>query len=233
MKQDISIITHQEKSAADVFEFLLHHGIKALHFNNVHDAKVGLALHSPTFLLLDFTIEGAAALLTELFLHPLQPRPYVIISANFLSGKDRAAMLRQGADACVDNPIVSEEILAVIETVLRREQRNTQQQGEPLSCVDYRNLRIDPLHRTVTMRDELIALTAKEFDVLYFLASRIGTVLTKEKIYNAVWKEQYNPKGTHVSDQISSIRQKLGLSSKDMVYIQTVIGVGYRFGTLI
>ena len=83
------------------------------------------------------------------------------------------------------------------------------------------------------MRDELIALTAKEFDVLYFLASHIGTVLTKEKIYNAVWREQYNPKGTHVSDQISSIRQKLGLSSKDMVYIQTVIGVGYRFGTLI
>ena len=233
MKQDICIITHQEERVADVFEFLLHHGIKVLHFNNVHDAKVGLALHSPTFLLLDFTIKEAVALFSELFHYSLQPHPYVIISSSFFSGKDRAAMLHKGADACVDNPIIAEEVLAVIEAVLRREQHSTQQQGGSLSYIEYKDLQIDPLHRTVTMRDELIALTAKEFDVLYFLASRIGTVLTKEKIYNAVWKERYNPKGTHVSDQISSIRQKLGLSSKDMVYIQTVIGVGYRFGTLI
>ena len=233
MKPDISIITHQENSIAGVFEFLLYHKMKVLHFNNVHDAKVGLALHSPTFLLLDFSIEGAAAFLTELFLHPLEPHPYVIISANFLSGKDRADMLRKGADACIDNPMVSEEILAVIEAVLRRKQRNPQKQGDSLSYVKYKNLQIDPFHRTVTMRDELITLTAKEFDVLYFLASWIGTVLSKEEIYNAVWKEQYDPKGTHVSDQISSIRRKLGLSSRDKTYIQTVIGVGYRFGTLV
>ena len=225
MKQDVSIITHQEKSVADIFELLLHHKIKVLHFNNVHDAKVGLALHSPTFLLLDFTIRGANSFFSERF---SEWHPYIIVSANFLGGKDRATMLRKGADACVDNPMIAEEILAVIEAALRREQQN----GESFSCIEYKDLQIDPLHRTVTMRDELIILTAKEFDVLYFLASHIGTVLTKEEIYNAVWKERFNPRGTHVSDQISSIRQKLGLSSKDMAYIQTIIGVGYRFGTL-
>lgn len=233
MKQDISIITHQEESVADVFELLLHHEIKVLHFNNVYDAKVGLTLHSPTFLLLDFTMKGAISLFAELFNHFLQPRPYIIISANFPSGEARAAMLHKGADACVDNPMIAEEVLAVIEAALRRGQRNAWSQGKFLSCIEYKDLQVDPLRRTVTMRDELVVLTAKEFDVLYFLASRAGTVLTKEEIYSTVWKEQYNPRGTHVSDQISSIRQKLGLNSKDMVYIQTVIGVGYRFGTLI
>lgn len=233
MKRDISIITHQEGNIADVFELLLHHGIEVLHFNSVHNAKVGLTLHSPTFLLLDFTMKEADSLFTILFHHFLQPHPYIIISGSFSSGKDRADVLHKGADACVDNPMVAEEILAVIEAALRREQQNAQQRGESFSCVEYKDLQIDPLHRTVIMRNELIDLTAKEFDVLFFLASRVGTVFTKEEIYSAVWKERYNPRGTHVSDQISSIRQKLGLSSKDMVYIQTVIGVGYRFGTLI
>lgn len=233
MEQDITIITHQEESVADVFELLLHHEINIIHFNNVQDAKVGLALHSPTFLLLDFTTKGAISLFTELIHHFPQSHPYIIISSIFSSGKDRADVLHKGADACVDNPMVAEEILAVIEAALRREQQNAQQRGESLSCVEYKDLQINPLHRTVTMRNELIDLTAKEFDVLYFLASRVGTVFTKEEIYNAVWKERYNPRGTHVSDQVSSIRQKLGLSSKDIVYIQTVIGVGYRFGTLI
>ena len=71
MKQDICVITHQEKSSADVFESLLHHEMEVQHFNNVHDAKVGLALHSPTFLLLDFTISGASAFFDELLKHLL------------------------------------------------------------------------------------------------------------------------------------------------------------------
>lgn len=233
MKKDISIITQQERSAAAVSELLLQHEIKALHFNNVHDAKVGLALHSPTFLLLDFTIEEADSLFAALFNHLPQPYPYTIVSANFPSGQARAAMLRKGADACVDNPIIAEEILAVIEAALRRGQQDAGTSEKSCSCIEYKDLQIDSLRRSVTMRGELVALTAKEFDVLHFLASHVGSVLTKEGIYSAVWKGQYNPRGTHVSDQISSIRQKLGLNSKDNVYIQTVIGIGYRFGTLV
>lgn len=168
MKYDISIITHQEESVADVFELLRYHGIKVLYFNNAHDAKVGLAMHSPTFLLLDFTIKEASALFTELLNCFLGPHPYIIVSENFPSGKARAAMLRNGADACVDNPIVAEEILAVIEAELRRGQRNTESEGRFLPCIEYENLKIDPLRRTIVMRGELVALTAKEFNVLYF-----------------------------------------------------------------
>lgn len=202
MKQDVSIITHQKENAADVLELLLHHRIKVQHFNNIHDAKVGLALHSPTFLLLDFTIAGAIPFFDELLKRISEPRPYIIISARFLSGKDRAVMLRKGADACVDNPMVSEEILAVIEAVLRREQQNAQQQGESLSCVEYKDLRIDPLHRTVTMRDEFIVLTAKEFDVLYFLASHIDKGFEKmdigSKAYVVALLESYQKRSKQI-----------------------------------
>lgn len=84
--------------------------------------------------------------------------------------------------------------------------------------------------RMVTMRGETVILTRKEYEVLCFLAKKAGTVLTKEEIYCAVWKSSYDPNSTNVADQISSLRFKLGLDRKDTTYIQTVIGVGYRFG---
>lgn len=61
----------------------------------------------------------------------------------------------------------------------------------------------------------------------------LGTVLTKEEVYRAVWKSSYNPNSTNVEDQISSLRFKLGLKRKDTTYIQTVIGIGCRFGNSI
>lgn len=80
------------------------------------------------------------------------------------------------------------------------------------------------------MRGKPVSLTHKEYEVLCFLADHAGVALTKEEIFRAVWKSSYAPNSTNVADQISSLRCKLGLDRKDITYIQTVIGVGYRFG---
>ena len=90
-------------------------------------------------------------------------------------------------------------------------------------------LSIDLLRHTVTMRDEPVSLTVKEFDILHFLASYPGIVFTKSQIYERVWEEDFKFASTSVSDHISSLRQKLGLNARDGRYIQTVFGVGYRF----
>lgn len=125
-------------------------------------------------------------------------------------------------------------MLAIIGGVLQRRQRNVQLHSNiPRLYIKYKELTIDIPRRKVTMCGKSVLLTRKEFDVLCFLANRTGIVLTKEEIYTAVWKTRYDSKSTHVSDQISSLRRKLGLNSRDANYIQTVIGVGYRFGTSI
>lgn len=95
----------------------------------------------------------------------------------------------------------------------------------------HKELVIDPMRRTVEMRDEPVHLTVKEFDVLFLLASKAGTALTKEEIYEAVWNADRDYMGTQVSDHIFTLRRKLGLGKKDQAYIQTVFGVGYRFAT--
>lgn len=234
MKPDIILVSHQSEQITKLCNFLRYCKINVLHVGNMHDAKAGLALHSPAFLLLDIDILGADFLLSEIVSGDITPSPYVIVASTLFNSKERTMMFRQGADICIEKPIDGEEVLAIIGTVLQRRQRNVQLHSNiPWPYIKYKELAIDIPRRKVTMCGNSVSLTRKEFDVLCFLANRAGKVLTKEEIFAAVWKTRYDSKSTHVSDQISSLRRKLGLNGKDMSYIRTVIGVGYRFGTSI
>ncbi len=205
-----------------VYNILRCSNIDVVHTENEYDAKAGLAAHSPAFILLDFYIKGVKSLLQEIAFGKWLPQPYVMVAAEYTNGNDRADMLRLGADICIDWPINAEEVLAVIHAVRRRNRR--------LPDIEYKELSINTTSRTVTMRGEPIVLTRKEYEVLLLLLNHVGIVLTKEEIYRAVWKSGYDPNSTNVVDQISSLRFKLGLNRKDTTYIQTIIGVGYRFG---
>lgn len=233
MKPDVILVSDQSEQLATTCRFLCRCQVNVLCVENICEARAGLLLHSPAFLLLDFDIDGAYYLLQEIAYKDSFSPTYIMVAAPFSSGEERAAMFRRGADACVEKPINAEEILAIMEAVRRREERTIHHSSNHDRIqIKYKELVIDALHRSVTMRGTPIVLTRKEYDILYTLATHIGNVMTKEEIYTTVWKDNYTPKMTNVSDQISSLRRKLGLSSKDTGYIQTVIGVGYRFGTL-
>lgn len=197
--------------------------ITVTHAENTYDAKAGLEMHSPAFVLLDFYIKGADFLLNEIAFGQHVPRPYIMVAAVYANGNDRAAMLKRGADHCVDAPINAHEVLAVINSVLRRRSKQAHMSR-------YKDMVINKSCRMVTMRGKAVTLTRKEYQVLNYLVNHAGTILTKEEIYRAVWNAEYDPQSTNVSDQIYSLRCKLGLSSKDTDYIRTVIGVGYCFG---
>lgn len=139
-------------------------------------------------------------------------------------------MLNQGADVCIELPVDVSEILAVLNSVLRREGRSKCVcTGSLLPCIEHKELFIDPLRREVRMRGQKINLTPKEFDLLHLLANCPGVVFSREQIYSHIWKTQNNLGTSTVSDHISSLRQKLGLHPKDSDYIQTVFKVEYRF----
>lgn len=223
-KENLILISERSKCFTEAHNNLRHFNVDVVHIENVYNVKAGLAMHSPAFILLDFDIKGAKFLLNEIASGQWLPQPYVMVAANYTDGSDRAEILQMGADICIDWPINADEVLAVIHAVRRR--------NRYLSGIEYKELSINTTSRTVTMREEVVILTRKEYEVLCFLAKNAGTVLTKEEIYCAVWKSSYDPNSTNVADQISSLRFKLGLDRKDTTYIQTVIGVGYRFGEL-
>ena len=224
MKKELMLISGMSKDLNGIYSALRCSKINVICTESISDAKAGLATHSPAFILLDFDIEGTNSLLDEFAFGQYLPQPYIMVAATYTDGSDRAAMLKRGADYCINKPVNAQEILAVIDAVLRWNRR--------IKTIEYKEVVINTLCRSVTMRGEPVALTRKEYEVLCFLAKNIGIVLTKEEIYCAVWKSSYDPNSTNVADQISSLRFKLGLDRKDTTYIQTVIGVGYRFGEL-
>ena len=84
-------------------------------------------------------------------------------------------------------------------------------------------------NRTVKINSNLVILTAKEFDLLYFLASNQGKIYTKKQLYNQVWNDEYAFDDNNIMSFISKLRKKLSINSDTTQYIETIRGVGYRF----
>lgn len=231
MNQDILLISCQTKNLEQLQLALEQVQMTVTQIEDIENVIFTLKRHSPAFLLLDYAIENADHLLQEISKAIFfDPPPYILIADAFLNASDRAVAFDLGADACIAKPISPNEVVAMIRSVLRREHRIARLQTNRItSPIDYKDLNIDTLRHSVTMRGEQISLAPKEFDILCLLAENPGVVLSKETIYKKVWKEQHEFDVTRVTDNIRSLRQKLGLDSKDTDYIQTVHRIGYRF----
>lgn len=230
MKQDIMLIVPQAEHLSNICKALEFWGLHTSKVDTIDGARAKLMVHSPAFLLVDIDMAGARQFVSDISKSFLYPPPYIIISSILLRIEDYFIMLDFGADACVGKPIKAQEILAIVNSVLRRERKIARRNlGRLDSCIRHKDLIIDPLRRTVTMRKQTVKLTAKEFDVLHLLACHAGSALSRKEIYEAVWGEEYSLTAANVAGYIFALRKKLGLSQKDDEYIQTVFGVGYRF----
>ena len=201
--------------------------ISASFVYNPHDAMTKLTSTPPAFLWLDIDRENAEAFLREIVDWVLRP-PYIILTSSFINSQDRAIMLDYGADTCIEIPADPVEIVSVVNAVLRRGERANGAFANLLPYVTYKDLFINSWNREVRMRDQVIALTHTEYEILYMLASNPSVTLSKEKIYSHIWKAAGNIGTSIVRDHISALRKKLGISPDDD-YIETVFGVGYRF----
>lgn len=100
---------------------------------------------------------------------------------------------------------------------------------EQIPPISIGKITIDSQRRSVKKDGQPIILTTKEFDVLYLLASHPGWAFTRAQIYEAVWRENYSSTYHAVENTIFLLRKKIELDSRNPVYIETLIGFGYRF----
>lgn len=149
--------------------------------------------------------------------------PMIMVSAK--SEKiDKIRGLGLGADDYITKPFDPAELVARVKAHISRYERIKGNSGERGTEITYRDLKIQPLSRRVFYRDEEVFLTAKEFDLLYFLAGNPNRVFSKDDIFSKVWGMQsFGDAGTVVV-HLTHIREKI-----PMDYIETVRGVGYRF----
>jgi DNA-binding response OmpR family regulator len=143
---------------------------------------------------------------------------------------DRIAGLRGGADDYVAKPFSAGELVARVQSVLRRS-RSAEAPHRPTGGrLAFEGLVIDPIAREVRVGGELVSVTAKEFDLLAFLAAAPRQVFTREQLLQHVWgsSTEWQDDAT-VTEHVRRVRRKIEVDPDRPRWLVTVRGVGYRF----
>jgi PAS domain S-box-containing protein len=174
--------------------------------------------------ILDLTLPDGSGLELLRVLRELEPPPHVMVLSGAGSESDRVRALELGADDYVVKPFFVRELTARILAVRRR-----------TDALSERTLRFDPIAidlsaRRVTLAGTPVDLTAKEFDLLAFLAARPGHVFSRDELLRAVWRssEDWQQTAT-VTEHVHRLRAKLESNPADPRTLTTVRGAGYRF----
>lgn len=166
--------------------------------------------------LLDIMLPGADGYEIMDYIAPLEI-PVIFLTAK-ASVADRVKGLRMGADDYLTKPFEIIELLARVESVLRRYHKTEQVLTEG-------DLVVDTASRTVTKKGETISLTKKEFDLLLLFVRNKNIALYRETIYERIWGGEYMGDSRTVDLHVQRMRKKAGLEEQ----IQTVYRVGYRY----
>ncbi len=226
------LVVEDEDMVADVVErYLRRDGYEV---EVAHDGNAGLAAYrrgAPDLVVLDVMLPGIDGLEVCQRIREDGATPVILLTARGREA-DKINGLGLGADDYVTKPFSPRELVARVKAVLRRTAapvRVTDSSGR--SPLRFGDLEVDAVKRTVLLRGEPVALTAREFDLLAYLAEHPGRVFSREQLMDAIWDEDFEgDAGTGtVTVHVRRLRTKIEQDPSRPVYLRTVWGVGYKF----
>jgi DNA-binding response OmpR family regulator len=221
------LVVDDEPTIAEVVaRYLRRAGYEARLAGDGHAALASAAAQLPDLVVLDLMLPGLDGLEVMRRLRERDARhlPVILLTARG-DEQDRIAGLQLGADDYVVKPFSPAELVARVDAVLRRVDPAAGE-GGPLA---FGALRIDPAAHAVHVGDAPVALTAREYELLLFLARHPGRAFTRDELMDRVWKFAFYTDTSTVTVHIRRLRAKLEPDPEQPRWIETVWGVGYRF----
>ncbi|MEK7311244.1 MAG: response regulator transcription factor [Chloroflexota bacterium] len=179
----------------------------------------------PDLIVLDLMLPGVDGLAITRHIRQRHTVPIIMLTAKGETS-DRIYGLDLGADDYVAKPFSPQELVSRIRAVLRRSNESALPQQSPL---EFDGLRIDPATRIVTVRGGEVTLTAKEFDLLWFLARHPRQVFTRSQLLDHVWGYEFDGDSSTITVNIRRLREKIERDPSQPRHILTAWGVGYKF----
>jgi DNA-binding response OmpR family regulator len=234
-EQTIFIIEDETAIREVVRKYLQLEGFAVLEAESGTQALVMLREHSVDLIILDimlpeldgFTIARTIREPSEYSQLATGINTPIIILTSRGDENDRLAGFNLGADDYVVKPFSPRELVARVKAVLRRNQSGPQDDSDDTLVLDA--LCIDPLRHAVTVNGKSIILTAKEFDLLWFLARHARQVFSREQLLTSVWGYEFYGDESTVTVHIRRLREKIEPDPASPTYIHTIWGVGYKF----
>ncbi len=212
----------------DIAGLILHY-LKAEHYDveHVSDGSAGLAAARrmrPDLVLLDLMLPGLDGLAVNRLIKQdpkISGIPVVIVTAKG-EETDRVVGLEMGADDYIVKPFHPKELVARVKAVLRRRETLS----TPTDRLSIGPVSIDAARHEATFEGTPVALTAKEFDLLFALMRQAGRVMDRNALLDAVWGGDYEGTDRTVDVHIRRLRKKMGHTA---TWLETVKQIGYRF----
>lgn len=227
MNNQSILVVEDEPSIAEVVSLYLRRaGYQVDVAGDGMRALQALEARLPDLVILDIMLPEVDGFGLTRWLRDRSDVPIIILTAR-RDEVDRIAGLELGADDYVVKPFSPQELVSRVRAVLRR--TNSDRAARPEAALSFSDLRIDPLTRLVQARGREISLTAREFDLLWLLASHPRQVFTRQQLLERIWgiSEFIDP--STVTVHIRRLREKLEQDPSNPAHIQTLWGVGYKF----
>jgi len=232
---DSILVVEDEQDIADLISVHL----RELSLNVDHSLTGEKALElafsqNYSLILLDVMLPGISGLDVCRQIRDKKPAQAILMLTSRTSETDRVVGLELGADDYMTKPFSVRELQARVRSQLRRVHLLStlggsaeQESSEQTLCEGL--LQIDLTTHKVTLADQLLELTATEFDLIYYLASHPEQVFSREQLLSAVWGYHHSGYEHTVNSHINRLRSKIEEDPTKPKIVQTVWGVGYKF----
>jgi DNA-binding response OmpR family regulator len=207
-----------------VVRYLRRDGFTTLEAGDGDHARRLIETGDPSLVVLDVMLPGTDGLELCRWIRARSDLPVILLTARGEEA-DRIVGLELGADDYVTKPFSPRELAARVRTVLRRADGISPGRDR----LSFDDLVLDGTSREVTKRGEPVALTAREFDLLWFLASHPRHVFSRDQLMDRVWGYAAALDTGTVTVHIRRLREKIEADPARPAHLQTVWGVGYRF----
>ncbi|HEY7821833.1 MAG TPA: response regulator transcription factor [Acidimicrobiia bacterium] len=216
------LLVEDDDAIADMLRtFFERDGYRFLHALTGEEAVERLRIRPVSAILLDLNLPGIDGVETCRRIREFSNTPVIMLTARDTE-VDKVLGLEMGADDYVTKPFSPRELLARVKAVLRR----SEEPPAKARIIEISGYEIDSGKRSVTTPSgEVVEPTAKEFDLLWFLAENAGLALSRNQILEGVWGYEYFGETRTVDVHIRQLRKKI-----EGIPIETVWGVGYRLG---
>jgi DNA-binding response OmpR family regulator len=218
------LVVDDEPIVRDVVaKYLQREGFRTIEAAEGETARALFERESPSLVVLDVMMPGGDGLSLCRWIRSRSETPVILLTA-LGEEEDRIVGLELGADDYVTKPFSPRELTARVKTILRR--TRAEPGGE--ERVSFGDVAIDLATREVTKNGSSLKLTAKEFDLLWFLASNPRRVFSRTHLLDRVWDDDGLRDTSTVTVHIRRLREKIECDPSQPLHLETVWGVGYR-----